>query len=187
MEIILGSNSPRRKELLELLGYKFKVVSPNVDENVDNTNLVEMVEEIASRKAYSLSNNYKDCLIICADTIVVVDNMYLGKPKDSSDAFSMIKKLQNNVHQVYTAVVVIYKDKKYQFTSKTDVYVDPITETEIHEYISTIEPYDKAGGYGIQGQFARYIERIDGDYYNVMGLPISKLDRLIKEIKNSHN
>lgn len=187
MNIILGSNSPRRKELLSLLGYKFIVVSPDIDETVDGSNMIDMVEKISLKKANSLQAEYYGNLIICADTIVVVNDQYLGKPKNKDDAFKMIKLLQNNVHQVYTAVTVIYFDKVYTFHTKTDVYVNDMDDEEISEYISTDEPYDKAGGYGIQGQFARYIERIDGDYYNVMGLPISKLDRLIKEIKNSHN
>lgn len=187
MDIILGSNSPRRKELLRQIGYQFTVVSPDIDENIDGVNLVDMVEKISLEKAKSLQAKYYGNLIICADTIVVVNDQHLGKPINKDDAFRMIKMLQNNVHQVYTAVTVVYLDNVYKFCVQTDVYVNDMDDEEILEYISTDEPYDKAGGYGIQGVFAKHIDRIDGDYYNVMGLPISRLDKLIKEIKKSHN
>lgn len=186
MDIILGSNSPRRKELLRQIGYQFTVVSPDIDENIDGVNLVDMVEKISLEKAKSLQTKYYGNLIICADTIVVVNDQHLGKPINKDDAFRMIKMLQNNVHQVYTAVTVVYLDNVYKFCVQTDVYVNDMDDEEILEYISTDEPYDKAGGYGIQGVFAKHIDRIDGDYYNVMGLPISRLDKLIKQIKKSH-
>lgn len=186
MKIILGSQSPRRKELLELLGYEFTVISPNVDEVVEYSNYVEMVEKIAIKKANFINLNHKEELIICADTIVVCNDQCFGKPKTKEEAYKMIQRISGKAHSVYTAVACIYKDSLYSFVEETKCYVTQMSDEEINEYISTKEPYDKAGGYGIQGIFAKYIEKIDGDYYNVMGLPICRLNKLIKEIKNSH-
>lgn len=187
MKIILGSQSPRRKELLELLGYEFTVISPNVDETVEYTTFPEMVQKIAFKKAHHISQTYKDELIICADTIVVCEDECFGKPKSKEDAYYMIKALSGKPHSVYTAVACIYQGKEYGFVEETKCYVTDMTEEEILDYISTSEPYDKAGAYGIQGIFAKYIEKIDGDYYNVMGLPICHLNKLINKIKSSRN
>ena len=182
LQIILGSKSPRRKELLSLLGYDFKVVVSDIDENVTYTTYKEMVLKIALKKAEAISANYHDHLIICADTIVVCDNEVLGKPKDKEDCRRMIKMLANKAHFVDTAVVLIYKGLTYHFIEETKVWVTKISDDEIEEYINTDEPYDKAGGYGIQGIFGKYIEKINGDYYNVMGLPICHLNKEIKRI-----
>lgn len=182
MKIILGSKSPRRKELLSLLGYEFNVVVSDVDENVTYTTHQEMVLKIALKKAEPISASYPDDLIICADTIVVCNDVILGKPKDKEDCRKMIKFLENKDHFVSTAVVLVYKNQTYHFIEETQVWVSKISDEEIEEYISTTEPYDKAGGYGIQGIFSKFIEKINGDYYNVMGLPISRLYKEIKRI-----
>lgn len=183
MYLVLASKSPRRKELLELAGYNFKIEVSNVDETVEETNPVDKVMAIAKKKGidvYNKSNN-EEAVILSADTIVVINNQILGKPKDKDDARLMMKMLQNNTHQVYTAVYIksnLYEDWFYE---KTDVIVGEITDEEIEEYINTKEPYDKAGGYGIQGMFSKYISSINGDYYNVMGLPIHKVNNTLKK------
>lgn len=181
MKIILGSKSPRRKELLSLLGLKFEIVVSDVDEEVEYTNYVEMVEKIAQKKADFLLKNHQDSLVICADTIVICNDMVLGKPKDKQDARRMISMLSDNVHEVYTAVNLTSKSRKVNFVEKTKVFVSNLTDDEIEEYINTDEPYDKAGAYGIQGIFARFIYKIEGDYYNVMGLPVSRLYHELKQ------
>lgn len=185
MEIILGSKSPRRKELLEKLGYKFKIVPSDVDENIEEEDPIKKVLKIAKMKAIPILSQFPSKLIITADTIVLNNNIVLGKPKDKEEAYKMIRDLQNNSHYVYTAVVCINKDINVEFVEATKVYVVAMTDEEINEYINSQEPYDKAGGYGIQGMFAKFIEKIEGDYYNVMGLPICKLNKTIKEIKKT--
>ena len=183
MYLVLASKSPRRKELLELAGYNFKIEVSNVDETVEETNPVDKVMAIAKKKGidvYNKSNN-EEAVILSADTIVVINNQVLGKPKDKDDARLMMKMLQNNTHQVYTAVYIKSNLSEDWFYEKTDVIVGEITDEEIEEYINTKEPYDKAGGYGIQGMFSKYISSINGDYYNVMGLPIHKVNNTLKK------
>lgn len=183
MNLILASKSPRRKELLTQAGYQFKTMVSDVDETVDETNPIEKVLAIAKKKGNDVFNkyNFNDVVILSADTIVVINNEVLGKPKNVDDARLMINKLQNNVHQVYTAVYIKSQNNEDWFVEKTDVSVGEMTEEEIEEYINTSEPYDKAGGYGIQGIFSRYISSIKGDYYNVMGLPIYKVREVLKK------
>ena len=183
MYLILASKSPRRKELLELAGYTFDIEVSNVDETVEETNPVDKVMAIAKKKGIDIYNklNSESAVILSADTIVVINNQVLGKPKDKDDVRLMMKMLQNNIHQVYTAVYIksnLYEDWFYE---KTDVVVGEMTDAEIEQYINTKEPYDKAGGYGIQGIFSKYISSINGDYYNVMGLPIHKVNNALKK------
>ncbi len=183
MYLVLASKSPRRKELLTQAGYQFQVDVSNVDENVEETNPVDKVLAIAKKKGLDVFSKYNDneAVILSADTIVVINNEVLGKPKDKDDARLMIKMLQNNTHQVYTAVFIKSSQNEDCFVEKTDVNVGEMTNEEIEEYINTNEPYDKAGGYGIQGIFSRYISSINGDYYNVMGLPIYKVRQVLKK------
>ena len=182
MKIILESKSPRRKELLHQLGYTFTVAYVETDELITDTTPTNAVLAIARQKADLIFEQFPDDLVICADTIVVVNRTILGKPQSIDEAYQMIDLLQNNQHQVYTAIVC--KCNQYEKTAveKTDVYVKPMTKEEIMTYIQTDEPYDKAGGYGIQGLFAQYIDRIEGDYYNVMGLPIHILKPMIEAL-----
>lgn len=188
--IILASASPRRKELMEQAGFSFIVCPSCGEETITKTAPAEIVEELSLQKAEEIAKTYKNdapdhTLIIGADTIVALDGMVMGKPKDEEDAFRMLLKLQNNIHQVYTGVTLIYFEnggiKQKSFSERTDVSVYPMSEAEIRSYITTKEPMDKAGSYGIQGLFAIYIEKINGDYNNVVGLPIA---RLYHEIKN---
>jgi len=183
MYLVLASKSPRRRELLLQAGYQFQINISKVDETVEETNPVDKVLAIAKKKGLDVYSKYNndEAVILSADTIVVINNEVLGKPKDKDEAKLMMKMLQNNVHQVYTAVFI--KSSQYEdfFVEKTDVFVGEMTNEEIEEYINTREPYDKAGGYGIQGMFSKYISSINGDYYNVMGLPIFKVRQALKK------
>ena len=181
--LVLASKSPRRKELLSQAGFDFQVSVSNVDETVNEINPVEKVLAIAKKKGLDIYSKYNDeeAVVLSADTIVVINNQVLGKPKDKDDARLMMKMLQNNVHQVYTAVFIKSSQFEDHFVEKTDVFVGEMSNEEIEEYINTKEPYDKAGGYGIQGMFSKYISSINGDYYNVMGLPIFKVCQVLKK------
>ena len=194
MNIILASGSPRRKELLAQAGFDFEVEVSNADENVAEESPTEMVEELAARKAEAVVNlhNKKEdnCLVIGADTIVVLDGKILGKPADEADAKAMLASLSGRTHQVYTGVTLIRLRKAENgsilqesrtFSEGTDVSFYPLTKEEIRSYIATGEPMDKAGAYGIQGKAAVFVKEIKGDYNNVVGLPIA---RLYQELKN---
>lgn len=178
--LVLASASPRRKMILEQVNAKFDVVISNQNEVITKDTPCEAVKELAFLKAKSVYDKVdKSKIVIGADTIVVYNNKILGKPKNIDDARKMIELLQGNIHQVYTGVCIISKDKLDKFYVSTDVEIKSMSKEEIENYIITKEPYDKAGAYAIQGIFAKYIKRIDGDYYNVMGLPISEIyDRL---------
>ena len=192
--IILASQSPRRRELLAQIGVSFTVEVSDTDENVSGTDPAAIVQELAGRKALAVASHHKGeaVTVIGADTIVVYEGEILGKPKDTDDARRMLRELSGNAHQVYTGVCVIdmssdrnrehTKDlrpdnREISFAERTDVFVAPLTDAEIDAYIKTGEPFDKAGSYGIQGTFARHIEKIEGDYTNVVGLPVGRLWR----------
>lgn len=181
--VILGSKSPRRKEILEMLGIDFEVYSPDVIEDVhDYKTPEEYVKKTALKKGLATSKVYSRDVVICADTIVVLDNDILEKPKNKEDARRMLEMINGRCHDVLTAVYIKKCDSDYDlFVSKTKVYIDKMTDNEIEEYISTKEPYDKAGAYAIQGIFAKFIEKIDGDYYNVMGLPLNEVYNRLKK------
>lgn len=188
--IILASSSPRRKEILSLVGIDFKVCSSNNDEIITKSKPDEIVSELSYMKAMDIcENTTEDALIIGADTMVAIDGQVLGKPKDREDAFHMLELLQGKKHQVYTGVTVILKEdsseiNKYKvktFVEVSEVLVNPMSTEEINEYIDSGEPFDKAGAYGIQGRFALYIKGIVGDYYNIMGFPIARLYSELKE------
>lgn len=187
---ILASGSPRRKELLELMGLDFEVVVSDADESMiskENVPVNVYVQELAIIKAaaaakYVLKN--KNAIIISADTVVVLDGEILGKPKDKEDAFSMLAHLAGRSHEVYTGYCVMRVKDGYTVCNsvKTSVKFKDISGVTIKNYIESGEPMDKAGAYGIQGKGAMLIEKIDGDYQNVVGLPVSALaDTLEKE------
>ena len=184
MDIILASQSPRRRELLGQMGLKgFKVTSPDVDEIVDaNLHPSMVVEELSLRKAQAVAAHAdEDDLIIAADTVVALEGTVLGKPADEGDAFTMLSALSGNRHYVYTGVTVIHGDKTVTTHEVTTVSFRELDPQEIDNYIATEEPMDKAGAYAIQGLGALFIDRIDGDYFNVMGLPIYRLGRILAE------
>ena len=180
--IVLASASPRRREILKQVGLEFDIIPAQGEEIIDSDKADEIVMKLSHDKALEVSGLCgENTLVIGADTVVAVNNRILGKPDDRDEAFRMISGLRNSFHSVYTGVTIIYNDIVRSFVSETKVYVYDMTDEEIYEYIDTGDCYDKAGGYGIQGYFAQYVEKIEGDYFNVVGLPVS---RLVKEIKS---
>ncbi len=181
--IILASASPRRKEICELLGLQFSVVPAQNEIEIDkNLEPEKAVELVAISKAQEVFEKYPDHTVIGSDTAVFCDNEFLGKPKDKEDAKRMIKMLSGKTHFVYTGVAVIKKGKTVSFCEKSSVTFTNLTDEEISWYISSSEPYDKAGAYAVQGLSARFIEKIEGDFYSIMGLPCSKLYKTLKEM-----
>ena len=187
--IILASGSPRRKELLNQIGIEFEVIKSTCEENAKAELPGELVKILSMTKAADVAGKIEkeaddDVLIIGADTVVVCNGEILGKPKNEQDAFDMLKKLQGKTHSVFTGVTLISlrygKELFHSFDAETKVKVSLMNDDEIRNYISSGEPMDKAGAYGIQGVFAKYIEEIEGDYYNVVGLPISRLYQELK-------
>ena len=195
-QIVLASASPRRSELLRQAGMDFIVIPSKGEEIITSTHPAEVVEELSLQKAQEVAERIlsgreeltKDFgVVIGADTVVAADHKILGKPADREDAREMILMLQGNIHQVYTGVTLIVRDEKGDihtrtFNECTDVDVCEMSDEEVEEYISTKEPYDNAGAYGIQGSFGIYIRGIRGCYYNVVGLPISRLCHELKDM-----
>ena len=192
--IILGSASPRRRELLQLMGVKFEVLASEAEEHYHSILPPDIVKELALMKAQNVSElllkqaSWKEdiCVVIGADTIVVKDGQIMGKPKSQEDAFEMIKSLQGRTHEVYTGVALLECSDKGVYVranhaEETKVFVHEMEDWEIREYISSGEAMDKAGAYAIQGSFAVHISKIDGNYNSIMGLPISKLYDVIKK------
>ncbi len=180
-EIILASKSPRRRELMNMLKVKFKSVSSEIEEKIDMTlTFDEMVMDLAFQKALHVFKNKQDAIVLGFDTIVVIDDMILGKPKDEEEAKHYLKILSGNTHIVYTGCTILTKEFSKSFYSKAEVFFAKLTDEEIDEYIATGEPMDKAGAYGIQGYGSVFVEGIRGDYYAIMGFPVS---RLYKELK----
>ena len=187
MKVILGSASPRRKEILTQAGIDFEVLVSDCEERITSTIPSEIVSGLSGQKAddvwdraVRLYGSSGDLLVIGADTIVAFGNTVFGKPKDREDAVRMLKTLSGMTHQVYTGVTVITSDKRITFADCTDVTMYDVSDREIDEYVSTGEPMDKAGAYAIQGGYARYIRGINGEYNNVVGFPVA---RMIYELK----
>lgn len=189
MKVVLASGSPRRKELLGNIFDEFEVIPSTVEENIEFTNVEDYVKELAFIKAKDvfemIKNSYSnssdnELLVIGSDTVVYNDGKVLGKPANEEDAKEMIRLLAGKKHQVYTGVCLIknIEDTSVKtFAVKTDVYVDDISDEEIELYVATGDPLDKAGSYGIQGVFSKHIRKIDGDYFNVVGLPVNEIYR----------
>lgn len=195
MKIVLASASPRRRELLTQIGIKFDIKVSDVEEKVTATEPAQVVQELSRQKAEAVFLSYEKeletdeeaeiepVLVIGADTIVACDDMILGKPVDEADAARMLRLLAGRSHTVYTGVTFAYKGEKqeiYSFYEATKVHFAVMTDEEIRTYLSTKEPMDKAGSYGIQGFFARYITGIEGDYNNVVGLPVCRVYQELK-------
>lgn len=189
--IILASASPRRRELLKLICEDFKSVSPDVDETVPaQVEILESPRFLAVKKAMHVSGCLSEkAVVIGCDTGVFIDDEMLGKPKDEDDAFSMLKKLQGKEHLVVTGCCITDGTHKREFSVTSRVFFYPLSDEDIKDYIATGESMDKAGAYGIQGKGSLLIEKIQGDYFNIVGLPLSALARELKaflrEIKNS--
>ena len=182
-KVVLASQSPRRQELIKLIFDSVEILPADCDETLpEGIGAREAVEYLSKIKNDASSElTEKDNLIISADTVVAVDDEILGKPVDKEDARRMISLLSGKVHQVYTGVTLSLNEKTKTFSEKTDVEFFDLTENEIEEYISSKEPYDKAGAYGIQGKAGLLVKGINGDYYNVVGFPIARLKREIEE------
>ena len=190
-QIILASESPRRKEIMDTMGIGYKVITSNVEEVVEETVPEEMVQAIARLKTEEVYKKqqqqypeYQDVIILGADTMVFYGGHALGKPKDEQDAIRMLSMLSEDSHNVITGVSIIIANKygfeeRISFAVSTKVTVQPLTLEQILDYIATGEPMDKAGAYAIQGKFGIYIKEIAGDYYNIVGFPVSKINEIL--------
>lgn len=183
MEIILASQSPRRRELLGQMGLTFQIVTPDIDEHMDRPLPPDkLVEAISAEKAAAVAAQVGPrSLVIAADTVVALDGELLGKPADEADARRMLSELSGRQHQVYTGFTVLGDGRAVTRSEETLVTFRPLTGEEIAAYVQTGEPMDKAGAYGIQGLGALLVEGIRGDYFNVMGLPVCALGQVLKD------
>ncbi len=182
MQLILASQSPRRKELLGLLRLPFTIQVADIDETMDSEKSpYEEVARISRLKAEAIDREPGD-VVIAADTIVVCENEILCKPKDEEDAFRMLKILSGRDHQVMTGLCVLRGDRLSVCTEVTDIHFRDLTDGEIWAYIRTGEPMDKAGAYGIQGYASLFVDKISGDYFNVVGLPVCRLGQILRQI-----
>ena len=181
LPLILASGSPRRRELLDLMGLTYTVETPDVDESFSGRPS-ETVMEISRRKAAAVAARHSDSIIIAADTLVFADGA-LGKPHTPERAKEMLRSLAGNWHHVYTGITVINtrSGRILRNVDKTRVHLVSMTEQEIDAYVATGEPLDKAGSYGIQGRGGALVEKIDGDYYSVVGLPVSRLRVILRD------
>lgn len=175
--MILASKSPRRKEILENFGFNLKIFTPDIDEISDEIEVIDQIEDIARKKALHVGKKFENEYILAADTVVVLNGKIFGKPQGEDEAKEMLKLLSNETHEVITAYCLINFQKKIEIISHniTKVKFKNLDEELINWYISTKEPLDKAGAYGIQGKGAILIEKIEGDFFSVMGLPIGKI------------
>ncbi len=185
-KLILASGSPRRKELLEQIGYEPVVMKSTIEEVITKTVPEEVVMELSSQKCLDVAGKIKEeAVVLGADTIVVRDGEILGKPGSEEEAVEMLRSLQGRDHQVYTGVALARTSAEgigntETFAVCTEVTVSPMTEQEIRSYVETGDPMDKAGAYGIQGIFAKHVEKIRGDYNNVVGLPVAAVYERLK-------
>ena len=179
--IILASNSPRRRELLAHITRDFTVKGTDVDESLPaGIAPAAAVEQLSLRKALHLNNGAQ--IVIGADTVVAVDGIILGKPADEAEARQMLARLSGRWHSVFTGVYITDGEREFLFHTETRVTFYPLTDAEVAAYVQSGEPMDKAGAYGIQGRGALFVEKIDGDYLNVVGLPLAKSARILKEV-----
>lgn len=180
-KLILASKSPRRKELLAMLPFEFSIEVSNVNESMEqDLPANEIVKSLAYQKANAVFKNNTDCIVLGSDTIVVCDGKILGKPHSKQQAREMMQFLRNKSHEVMTGVAILSEEKQDVFVNTSKVYFNDISDQEIEEYISTDEAYDKAGGYAIQGWAGKFISRIEGNYYTIMGLPLDEVYEKLK-------
>ena len=184
MRLILASTSPRRKEIMQNAGFVFEVIPSFADENIEDTPPAQMVTSLALLKAKEIAVQIPDAVVVGADTIVCFKGNILQKPKDESDAVQMLKMLSGAVHEVYTGVAIVTKNKKESFYVKSYVKFYKLSDDFIMRYVKTAEPMDKAGAYGIQSKGALLVESIEGDYFNIMGLPVAEL---AKRLESNYN
>lgn len=187
MKVILASSSPRRKALMDLGRFEYEILVSDFEEMRNATlSIEEQSKDLAYQKAKIIYDNTQgDRTIIAADTLVVQGDNVFGKPVDRDDAIRMLRELQGKKHYIYTSIAVLIenkgKEKEYKELHKTAVYVRPMNDLEIAEYIATEMPYDKAGSYGIQDSFSIFIDRIEGNYTSALGLPIQRIYEILKE------
>ncbi|MFH0993545.1 MAG: Maf family protein [bacterium] len=182
-KVILASNSPRRRQLLEMLGIDFEVILGNVEEKIDPTLAGdELVMDLAMQKAVDVFKNHKNRIVLGFDTMVYIDNEPLGKPKSAEDASRMLRLLSGRTHVVVTGCAIVTKRISKTFFERAEVTFYPLSETEIADYIASGEPFDKAGAYAVQGLGAKYVKTINGDFYTVMGLPVARLYHELEQI-----
>lgn len=184
MRIILASSSPRRKELLSLIGLSPEIMVPNLDEKMQpGESVADFMRRVSRQKAESIyRDDFYDIPIIGADTIVVLGRTVMGKPINRQDAFNMLKTLANNVHEVITGLAILYRGKTHFDLAVTRVYFTDISGEEIDSYLDSGEYRDKAGAYGIQGKASVFIEKIEGCYFNVVGFPLHLFYKMLKQI-----
>ena len=185
--IILASGSPRRREILSELGAELKIITADVDETSKESDPKKLAESLALKKGLAVyekltseASSDASLPIVSADTVVFCDGEIMGKPHDRADAYRMLKKLSGKAHTVTTGICVINNGIPFSSAVTTKVFVDCMTDEEIDAYINTGDPFDKAGGYGIQGIFSQHISKIEGCYFNVVGLPTNALAKLFK-------
>ena len=182
MSLVLASASPRRREILQTAGFDFTVRVSEAEETIaPGTPPHEAVQQLAKQKAEAVAADCPDDIVIGADTVVTLDGDILGKPHDAADAARMLRQLSGRMHEVYTGVSIVHAGSTETFYACTHVTFYPLTDKEIEDYIATGEPMDKAGAYGIQGRGRTLVEKIDGDYFNVVGLPVAALCHKLKE------
>jgi len=183
MSIILASASPRRRELLSLITTDFEVIVSEADENLAEGTLPQQaVMQLAERKAMAVAQSHPESVVIGSDTVVAVDSQILGKPLDDDDAARMLKLLSGRNHHVFTGLCIAYRGKTTVFYDGAAVEFDEMSEQEISDYVASGEPRDKAGAYAIQGLASKFIKGIEGDYYSVVGLPVSRLYQSLKAL-----
>ncbi len=181
MNIILASSSPRRKEILKNAGYDFKIIPSNYEENIIGKFFsLKLTEKCAYNKASDILNKHNDSIIVSADTVVVLDDIILGKPKDKNDAFLTLKKLSSKTHFVATSICILSKEKSITATDITNVTFRKLTDDEIKTYIETKSPLDKAGSYGIQDDGFDFYTKIDGQLDNVIGFPLKLFEEKLQ-------
>ena len=182
MKIILASASPRRQELLKYIVPEFEVLPADIDETLPaDIDAEKCAEYLACKKARHIAEKYRDCVVIGSDTVVIIDSTILGKPSDEADAERMLTMLSGKSHKVITGVCIAAAGKYDSFSKETAVNFYPLSAEEIRGYIATGEPMDKAGAYGIQGYGSVLVEGIEGDFFNVMGLPVAMLKRRLEK------
>ncbi len=188
MKLILASQSPRRREILENLGFSFRVITADIDESCDEKDPRRYVEFLARRKGQAVLDRLKaageldeDTVVLAADTVVAAKGSILGKPRDRDDAEHMLRLLSGSTHQVISGVALLSSGIEAVDSEVTDVYFSSLSESDIELYVNSDEPYDKAGAYAIQGMASLWIDGLRGDYFNVVGLPVKKTCDMLRE------
>lgn len=183
-KLILASNSPRRKELLDLLKLDYEIITSDVEEVIDeNIPFEDVVMDLAFQKAAGVFRSNKDRVVLGFDTLVLLEGELLGKPKSEEDAKQMLRKLSGKTHFVITGCAIISNRLSKSFYEKTRVTFVDLSDKEIDDYVSSKEPMDKAGAYAIQGLGSKFIQSVNGDFFTVMGLPVSKLYQELKQLE----